>query len=276
MPEFRRVLVDGVISSVEVVDGSFTWLDGRRIHVDDVVHLPPVQPSKVVCVHLSYRSRLNELGWPQPPAPTYFWKSPSSLIGHRGKVIRPKGCKYLNYEGEIVLVVGRTARNIRREDAADYVMGYTVGNDMGLHDFRDTDANSMVRVKGSDTLGPLGPGINTDWDFRHKRIRTYVDGKVVQDSSTDDLIWDPLYLLADLARSITFYPGDLIFTGTPTNSRPVEPGSTVAVEVEGLGRLENPIVEAEIGVAAEFGAQPSSSETILSVALGKDHQKRSA
>jgi 5-oxopent-3-ene-1,2,5-tricarboxylate decarboxylase/2-hydroxyhepta-2,4-diene-1,7-dioate isomerase len=144
---------------------------------------------------------------------------------------------------------------------------------MGLHDFRDTDANSMVRVKGSDTLGPIGPGITTDWDFRHKRIRTFVDGKVVQDSTTDDLIWDPHYLLADLARSITFNPGDLIFTGTPTNSRPVEPGSTVAVEVEGLGRIENKVVEAEVGVAAEFGAQPSTSDSILSIALGKDFRK---
>lgn len=276
MPEFRRLLVDGLLSTVEVVDDRFTWVDGRRLHVDQAVHLPPVQASKVACVHLNYRSRLNELGWPQPPAPTYFWKSPSSLIGHKGHVIRPKGCKYLNYEGEIALVVGRTARNIRREDAADYVMGYAIANDMGLHDFRDTDANSMVRVKGSDTLGPIGPGINTDWDFRHKRIRTLVNGKVVQDSITDDLIWDPLYLLADLARSITFNPGDLIFTGTPTNSRPVEPGSTVVVEVEGLGRLENRIVEAEVGVAADFGAQPSASDAILSIALGKDFRKRSA
>jgi 5-oxopent-3-ene-1,2,5-tricarboxylate decarboxylase/2-hydroxyhepta-2,4-diene-1,7-dioate isomerase len=273
MPEFRRVLIDGTIRTVEVENDRFTWIDGRRIHVDDAIHLPPVQASKVVCVHLNYRSRLNELGWQQPPAPTYFWKSPSSLNGHKGKVIRPKGCQFLNYEGEVALVVGRTTRNIRPENAADYIMGYAVANDMGLHDFRDTDVNSMVRVKGSDTLGPLGPGIKTDWDFHHKRIRTLVDGKVVQDSTTDDFIWDPHYLLADLARSITFEPGDLIFTGTPTNSRPVEPGSTVVVEVEGLGRLENTIVEAEVGVAADFGAQPSTSEAILSIALGKDYRK---
>jgi 5-oxopent-3-ene-1,2,5-tricarboxylate decarboxylase/2-hydroxyhepta-2,4-diene-1,7-dioate isomerase len=273
MPEFRRVLVAGTIRTVQVNDDHFTWIDGRRMHVDSAVHLPPVVASKVVCVHLNYRSRLDELGWEQPPAPTYFWKTPSSLNGHKGAVIRPKGCQFLNYEGEIVLVVGRTARNISREEAAHYVMGYTVGNDMGLHDFRDTDVNSMVRVKGSDTLGPIGPGIKTDWDFRHKRIRTFVNGNVVQDSTTDDLIWDPLYLFADLARSITFEPGDLIFTGTPTNSRPVAPGSTVVVEVEGLGSLENPIVEAEIGVAKDFGAQPSTSDAILSIALGKDFRK---
>lgn len=273
MPEFRRVLVDGSIREVEVKEDYFTWIDGRRLHVDSVVHLPPAVASKVVCVHLNYRSRLDELGWEQPPGPTYFWKTPSSLIGHKGKVIRPKGCKYLNYEGEIVLVVGRTCRNITREEAADYVMGYAVGNDMGLHDFRDTDVNSMVRVKGSDTMGPVGPCIKTNWDFRKKRIRTYVDGRVVQDSTTDDFIWDPLYLLADLARSITFERGDMIYTGTPTNSRPVEPGSIVAVEVEGLGRLENQIVESETGVAKDFGAQPGASDAILSIALGKDFRK---
>ncbi len=273
MAEFRRVLVDGTIRSVEVRDDHFTWIDGRRLHVDNAVHLPPAVASKVVCVHLNYRSRLNELGWEQPAAPTYFWKSPSSLNGHRGAVIRPKGCRFLNYEGEVVLVVGRTARNITRENAAEYVMGYAVGNDMGLHDFRDTDVNSMVRVKGSDTLGPVGPGIKTDWDFHGKRIRTFVDGLVVQDSNTDDLIWDPLYLFADLARSITFEPGDMIFTGTPTNSRPVEPGSIVSVEVEGLGRLENPIVESEIGIPKDFGAQPSVSDAILSIALGDDFRK---
>jgi 5-oxopent-3-ene-1,2,5-tricarboxylate decarboxylase/2-hydroxyhepta-2,4-diene-1,7-dioate isomerase len=273
MAEYRRVLVNGTVRSVEVKDDQFTWIDGRRLHVDAAVHLPPAVASKVVCVHLNFRSRLNELGWEQPPAPTYFWKSRASLNGHQGAVIRPKGCRFLNYEGEIVLVVGRTARNITRENAGDYVMGYTVGNDMGLHDFRDTDVNSMVRVKGSDTLGPVGPGIKTDWDFRGKRIRTFVNGRIVQDSATDDFIWDPLYLFADLARSITFEPGDMIFTGTPANSRPVEPGSIVVVDVEGLGRLENPIVESEIGVASEFGAQPSASDAILSIALGNDFRK---
>lgn len=276
MAEYRRVAVNGVVHQVEVEDEHFTWLDGRRMHVDSAAHLPPAQPTKVVCVHLNYRSRLNELGWPQPPAPTYFWKTPSSLNGHRGKVIRPRGCKYLNYEGEIVLVVGRTVRNIRPDQAPDYILGYTIGNDMGLHDFRETDANSMVRVKGSDTLGPVGPGISTDWRFQHKRIRTYVDDRVVQESSTDDFIWDPHYLLADLARSITFEPGDLIFTGTPTNSRPVQPGSTVVVEVEGLGRLENTVVESELELATEYGAQPSASDAVLSIALGSDFRKMQA
>lgn len=276
MSEFRRIFKDGTAATVEVKDGFFTWISGERLSVEGATHLPPVTPTKMVCVHLNYRSRLDELGRKQPPAPTYFWKPVSCLNSHRGKVIRPIGCQFLNYEGEFVLVVGRTTRNIRPEEAPDHILGYTIANDMGLHDFRDTDENSMVRVKGSDTLGPVGPALNTDWDFRGKRLRTFVDDKVVQDTSTDDLLWDPHYLLADLSRSITFERGDMILTGTPANSRPVSPGSRVAVEVEGLGRLENDIVAAEIGIPKDYGAQPSESDGVKSVALGSDFLKMKA
>lgn len=276
MPEFRRILRDGLVRTVEVSRDQTTWIDGREISIADAVHLPPVQPGKMVCVHLSYQSRLEELGRKQPPAPTYFWKPISCLNAHRGKVVRPQGCRFLNYEGEFAIVVGRTTRNIRPEDAADYIRGYTIANDFGLHDFRDTDENSMVRVKGSDTLGPIGPGIVTDWDFRHKAIRTLVDGKVVQNANTDELMWDPHYILADLARSITFERDDLILVGTPAYSRPVSPGSVVAVEVEGLGRLENAVVEASIGIAKDFGAQPSESDGVQSIALGSDFRRRTS
>jgi 5-oxopent-3-ene-1,2,5-tricarboxylate decarboxylase / 2-hydroxyhepta-2,4-diene-1,7-dioate isomerase len=272
MPEFRRVIHNGVEQTVEVSKGRAVGRDGRPVPLDSVQHLVPVRAGKVVCVHLNYRSRLDELGWQQPPAPTYFWKPASCLNAHKADVIRPKGCKYLNYEGEFAIVVGRTTRNITPEDAASHILGYAVANDMGLHDFRDTDVNSMVRVKGSDTLGPIGPGVVTDWDFRNKRVMTLVDGKVVQNGTTSDLIWDPHYLLADLARSITFEAGDLILTGTPANSRPVQPGSTVVVEIEGLGRLENRIVEAEMPVAAQFGAQPTATHGVLSIALGSDYK----
>jgi 5-oxopent-3-ene-1,2,5-tricarboxylate decarboxylase / 2-hydroxyhepta-2,4-diene-1,7-dioate isomerase len=120
----------------------------------------------------------------------------------------------------------------------------------------------------------VGPGLVTDWDFRGKRIRTLVDGKVVQDDSTDGLLWDPHYVLADLARSITFERGDLIMIGTPANSRPVKPGSKVVVEVEGLGRLENEIVSAELAIPAGYGAQPSASDGVQSIALGGDFKRR--
>jgi len=274
MAEFRRIVLDGVEAVVEAQGASFRWTDGTLRSFDDVVHLAPVQPSKVVCVHLNYRSRLDELGRRQPPAPTYFWKPPSCLNGHRGRIVRPSNCQYLNYEGEFALVVGRTTRNIQPDDAAAHIWGYAVANDCGLHDFRDTDENSMVRVKGSDTIGPMGPSLVTDWDYRGKLIRTLIDGKVVQEDVTSNLLWDPHYLLADLARSITFERGDVIMTGTPANSRPMAPGSTVVVEVEGLGRLENTVVSGDWTIPAQYGAQPSSSDGVLSIALGGDFKKR--
>lgn len=274
MAHLRRLLIDGTVQTVEVQNGRFHAADGRSLDPEDFPHLPPVTPRTIVCVHLSYRSRLEELQREQPPAPTYFLKVPSSLNAHRGKVVRPANCQYLNYEGEIVLVVGRTCRNITPDEAAEYIRGYTVGNDMGLHDFRDTDQNSMVRVKGSDTLGPIGPGLDTAWDFRGKTLRTFVDGTLVQEASTDDFLWTPHEMLADISRTITLERDDLIMTGTPANSRPVAPGSTVAVEVEGLGRLENPIVAGERAVPSAFGAQPSDSDAVREVALGSDHRAR--
>jgi 5-oxopent-3-ene-1,2,5-tricarboxylate decarboxylase/2-hydroxyhepta-2,4-diene-1,7-dioate isomerase len=102
-----------------------------------------------------------------------------------------------------VIIIGKTCRNISPEEAGEYIAGYSVGNDFGLHDFRDTDAGSMLRVKGSDTLAPVGPGMVTDWDFRNKRIQTIVNGKVVQDDNTDNMEWDMHYLVADIARTIT-------------------------------------------------------------------------
>ncbi|MFD7336093.1 fumarylacetoacetate hydrolase family protein [Streptomyces violascens] len=274
MSEYRRILLDG--SPVQVVREGDELVagDGRRVKADEAAHLPPVTPSKVVAVHLNHRSRVEEFGAQLPSAPTYFHKPVSALNSHRGAVVRPAGCKWLNYEGEVAIVIGRTARNIAPEEAAAYIAGYTVGNDFGLHDFRDTDAGSMLRVKGSDTLCPLGPGLVTDWDFRHKRLRTYVNGKVAQDGSTDEMRWDMHYLVADIARTITLLPGDVLLSGTPAGSRPVQPGDVVEVEAEGLGRLTNHIVAGPTPVRADVGAQPTESEEVLSTALGGDWEFR--
>jgi len=209
-----------------------------------------------------------------PAAPTYFQKPTSALNGHRGDVVRPDRCRWLNYEGEIVIVIGRPCRNVSPSEADEYIAGYTIGNDYGLHDFRDTDAGSMSRVKGSDTLCPVGPGLVEGWDFRGKGIRTLVNGKVVQDGNTEEMTWDMHYLVADLARAISLHPGDMIFSGTPANSRPVSPGDVVSVEVEGLGVLENTIVAGPDGIRDDVGAQPTQSEEVLSTALGGDWEFR--
>jgi 5-oxopent-3-ene-1,2,5-tricarboxylate decarboxylase/2-hydroxyhepta-2,4-diene-1,7-dioate isomerase len=272
--EYRRILLDGSAVQVERHGDVLVAGDGREVSVDDAVHLPPSQPTKIIAVHLNYASRTREFRSRLPAAPTYFHKPISALNAHRGAVVRPTGCRWLNYEGEIVVVLGRTCRNIAPGEAADYIAGYTIGNDFGLHDFRDTDAGSMLRVKGSDTLAPVGPALVTDWDFRGKLLRTLVNGEVRQEGSTDEMEWDMHYLVADIARTITLVPGDLLFTGTPANSRPVEPGDVVEVEVEGLGRLTNHVAEGPTPIRGDVGAQPSSSEEVVSTALGGDWEFR--
>jgi 5-oxopent-3-ene-1,2,5-tricarboxylate decarboxylase/2-hydroxyhepta-2,4-diene-1,7-dioate isomerase len=225
-------------------------------------------------VHLNYDSRTKEFLTKLPDSPTYFHKPISALNTHKGLVERPPGCKWLNYEGEIVIIIGKTCRNISPAEAGEYIAGYSVGNDFGLHDFRDTDAGSMLRVKGSDTLAPVGPGLVTDWDFRNKMIRTYVNGEVKQEDNTDNMEWNMHYLVADIARTITLVPGDMLFSGTPAFSRPVQPGDIVEVEVEGLGRLTNHIVEGPTAIRTDVGAQPTQSEEVVSTALGGDWEFR--
>ncbi len=272
--EHRRILLDGAVVQVVRRGDALVAGDGREVGVDDAVHLPPVEPSKIIAVHLNHVSRVTEFQISLSSTPTYFHKPTSSLNSHRGAVVRPAGCKWLNYEGEIAIVIGRTARNVSPAEASDYIAGYTVANDYGLHDFRDTDAGSMLRVKGSDTLCPLGPGLVTGWDFHHKQLRTLVNGVVVQDGSTDEMTWDMNYLVADIARTITLFPGDVLLSGTPANSRPVQPGDVVEVEVEGLGTLSNHIVEGPTPIRTDVGAQPTESEEVRSTALGGDWELR--
>jgi 5-oxopent-3-ene-1,2,5-tricarboxylate decarboxylase/2-hydroxyhepta-2,4-diene-1,7-dioate isomerase len=274
MAEYRRILLDGYATHVTRHGDALVADDGREVDVAAAVHLPPVEPTKIVCVHLNYESRVREFITKLPPAPTYFHKPITALNAHGGDVVRPAGCRWLNYEGEIAIVIGRVCRNVAPADAGAHIAGYAVANDYGLHDFRDTDAGSMLRVKGSDTLCPVGPGLVTDWDFRGKGIRTLVNGKVRQDGNTDEMEWDMHYLVADIARTITLVPGDLLLSGTPANSRPVEPGDVVTVEVEGLGALTNRIVTGPTPIRSDVGAQPSESEEVRSTALGGDWEHR--
>jgi 5-oxopent-3-ene-1,2,5-tricarboxylate decarboxylase/2-hydroxyhepta-2,4-diene-1,7-dioate isomerase len=272
--ETRRILLDGEPAEVTREGNVLVTSHGRHVPIEDATHLAPAQPTKIVCIHLNYGSRVKEFLARLPPAPTYFHKPVTALNAHDGDVVRPPRCRFLNYEGEIAIVIGRECRHIGPDEAGEYIAGYTVANDFGLHDFRDTDAGSMLRVKGSDTLCPLGPGLVTDWNFHGKQIRTLVNGDVKQEGNTDEMMWDMHYLVADIARTITLIPGDVILSGTPANSRPVEPGDVVEVEVEGLGTLRNRVVEGEVPIREDVGAQPSESEEVVSTAFGGDWEFR--
>jgi 5-oxopent-3-ene-1,2,5-tricarboxylate decarboxylase/2-hydroxyhepta-2,4-diene-1,7-dioate isomerase len=225
-------------------------------------------PTKIVGVHLSYPSRVEEYAAQTPEVPSYFLKPPTTLARHGDEVVRPRGCRYLNYEGEVALVVDRRMKRVRESDALDYVRGYSVANDFGVHDFRHADRGSMLRVKGQDGFCPIGPDLvdAADVDPSDLSLRTYVNGVLVQEGNTRKLLWPFAYMLADLSRLITLEPGDVLLTGTPANSRPVEPGDVVEVEVDGIGRLTNRIVEAKEELAA-VGVMPEDTANARHVAL---------
>jgi 5-oxopent-3-ene-1,2,5-tricarboxylate decarboxylase/2-hydroxyhepta-2,4-diene-1,7-dioate isomerase len=232
--------------------------------------LSPVLPSKIIATHLTYRSRAVEYQMARlPQTPSYFMKPPSSLSGHLATVTRPAGCRFLNYEGEVAVVIGRRCHGVSLDQALDYVAGYTVANDWGVHDFRHADRGSMLRVKGQDGFCPLGPAIvdAADVDPDDLTIRTYVNGAQVQEGHTGtDLMFSFAYQVADVARLITLEPGDVLLTGTPANSRPVEPGDVVAVEIDGVGRLENTVVQSDRELEP-VGEQPAVTAQTLHVAL---------
>jgi 5-oxopent-3-ene-1,2,5-tricarboxylate decarboxylase / 2-hydroxyhepta-2,4-diene-1,7-dioate isomerase len=262
------------------VDGEAVWgtpagdairlESGSTVAADDARFLSPVEPPKIVATHLTYRSRAEEYRMARLPAePSYFLKPPSSVSAHRAPVARPPGCRFLNYEGEIAVVIGERCLGTTVRDALRHVSGYTIANDWGVHDFRHADRGSMLRVKGQDGFCPLGPVLVDagDVDPDDLTIRTYVNGELVQEGHTGrDLLFSFAYQIADISRVITLEPGDVLLTGTPANSRPVEPGDVVAVEVDGIGRLENPVVELD-RTLEPVGERPAVTANTLHVAL---------
>jgi 5-oxopent-3-ene-1,2,5-tricarboxylate decarboxylase / 2-hydroxyhepta-2,4-diene-1,7-dioate isomerase len=253
------------------LDGEVVRANGVDVNVRDVQRwLSPVTPSKIIATHLAYRSRAEEYKMARMPSqPSYFMKPPSSLSGHLAPVVRPVGCRFLNYEGEVGVVIGRRCRSVGLDEALDYVGGYTVANDWGVHDFRHADRGSMLRVKGQDGFCPLGPVMvdAADVDPDDLTLRTFVNGEEVQHGHTgNDLMFSFAYQIADVARLITLEPGDVLLTGTPANSRPVGPGDIVAVEVGGIGRLENQVVAGD-REPGEPGEQPAVTAQTLHVAL---------
>ncbi len=270
--EQRRILFQGRPEWTSVDGDHLELMDGRRVREADAVYLPPCDPTKILCIHLNYESRRVEFRAPKLETPTYFQKPTTALNSHRGVLNRPDNCRYLNYEGEIAAIIGRPMKGVAAEDAWDYIAGFAPANDVGCQDFRDTDAGGMTRVKGMDGFCPVGPGIVRGVDVRESTVRTYLNGKVVQEAPVSEMVFGIAYQLADLCRHITLLPGDIVLTGTPANSRPMQPGDTVEVEVTGVGRLENRVAE----VAAprhQVGHQPTDSEAVRRVALAGDYWK---
>ena len=251
--------------------------DGRELAEADAAYLAPAEPTKILAVHLTYRSRVEEYAARTPPEPSYFVKPTTTLNGHRRPIPMAKGARFLNYEGELAVVVGRRMKGVPIDDVLTNVAGYTCANDVGMHDFRHADRGSMLRVKGQDGFLPLGPELvpAADFDPTSFTLRTILNGDVVQETTAADLLFPVAYQLADLCRTITLEPGDVILTGTPANSRPMKPGDLVEVRISGLGRLENTIQEWDVDLTGPGEQLQVSAQTLhVALAIPEDEAER--
>jgi 2-keto-4-pentenoate hydratase/2-oxohepta-3-ene-1,7-dioic acid hydratase in catechol pathway/regulator of RNase E activity RraA len=237
----------------------------QKVYDPGIVMSPP--PTKIIAVHLNYRSRAEQRGW-VPDVPSYFMKPVSSLSRSGDPVMRPRGTQLLGVEGEIAAIIGRRARHLTPEHGAAHVGWFAPANDVGLYDMRWADRGSNLFSKGQDGFTPIGTPVAADQlDPRSLTLRTRVNGVIVQEDSSANLIFPFGLLVADLSRFMTLEPGDVILTGTPAGASLVEPGDEVEVELDGVGTVSNRIVEADEALAG-FGAQPKIAPATRAAALG--------
>lgn len=216
-----------------------TWSKTDKTHaLADVKLLVPSRPSKVLALAGNYKSHLE--GQPAPMNPEIFFKVPSCLIPTGANIVIPKGAGQVDFEGELVIVIGKRAKNVPVEKAMDYVFGVTCGNDVSARDWQKND-RSWWRAKGSDTFGPCGPYVVSGLDYGNLQLTTRVNGEVKQSQRTSDLIHNLPQIVSWISRHVTLEPGDLIFTGTPGKTAPIKPGDVIEVEIEGVGVLKNTV-----------------------------------
>jgi 5-oxopent-3-ene-1,2,5-tricarboxylate decarboxylase / 2-hydroxyhepta-2,4-diene-1,7-dioate isomerase len=231
--------------------------------------LSPPPPTKIIGVHINYASRAQQRGR-IPDVPSYFLKPVSSIAASGDAVIRPRGTELLTFEGEIAAIIGRRARNIDPDHGLEHIGWFAPANDIGLYDMRWADRGSNLMAKGQDTFTPIGPARPAaEVDPNALILRTRVNGKLVQEDSSANLLASFGFLVADLARFVTLEPGDLILTGTPAGSSVLAPGDEVEVEIEGVGSVSNPVVEAAEPLA-DFGAQPKVTAATRGAAFGSN------
>lgn len=209
---------------------------GQTVKLADVRLLAPCVPSKVIAVGLNYKSHLGER--PSATYPGLFAKLPTSIIGQDEAIVAPADAQNLHFEGELVVVIGRRAKNVSAADAPQYVFGVTAGNDVSERAWQKSDLQ-WFRAKASDTFGPLGPAIVTGLNYGDLLLQTKVNGEVLQSQRTKDLIFDVPAIVSYISRFVTLEPGDVIYTGTPGTTRAMKPGDVVEVEIEGIGVLRN-------------------------------------
>lgn len=233
--------------AVRLIDGdlfSGRKLSGESVALQDVELLRPCEPTKVLCVGLNYASHLQ--GREPPAHPEIFYKPLTALQDPEGPIEIPLDSKDLHFEAEAVIVIGRKARHVSKDQAEEYILGYTCGNDVSERNWQkgsmgDPADRQWWRAKGADTFGPLGPCIATGLEYRDSRIQCLLNGELVQSQMLSDLIFDAPTLVSFASRYVTLLPGDVIYTGTPGKTKAMKPGDVVEVQIEGIGTLRNPV-----------------------------------
>ncbi|SKB03942.1 fumarylacetoacetate hydrolase family protein [Aeromicrobium choanae] len=245
-PRYGVVGADGDTPIIAPLKGDPLYapleLTGEKLALEDVRLLAPVIPrSKVVCVGKNYVAHAAEMGGNVPEEPLIFLKPNTSVIGPGEPIFYPKQSQDVHFEGELAIVIGRICRNLTAEDAPKVIYGYTVANDVTARDLQAKDGQ-WARAKGFDTFCPLGPWIETDFDPSDVRVRTTLNGETKQDGRTSDMVFDVTTILQYVTSFMTLLPGDVVLTGTPDGVGPMQAGDHVAVTIDGLGTLTNPVV----------------------------------
>jgi len=246
-----RVAYAGAVHRVTESSGGVRLPSGRILSEEDVVWLPPLlagtnHPGTIFALGLNYADHAKELDFQAPADPLIFMKGPQSLCGHRGQTVRPRGVSNMHYECELAVVIGKTARRVSKANAFDYVGGYTVANDYTVRDYLENFYRPNFRVKSRDLSTPLGPWLVDAADTpdpMNLDLRTHLNGQVVQQGNTRDMIFDIPTLIAYLSGFMTLAPGDIILTGTPQGLTGVQAGDEVITEIDGIGSLKNTIIE---------------------------------
>jgi len=245
--KLARFAAAGRVYEGRLVDDELVVAGGARFDPAGVVWLPPVADySKMIGLALNYRDHAAELDLKLPDHPILFNKNPNTLVGHRAPVVAPPGVDFMHYENELVVVIGERCRQVKAERAREVIRGYTIGNDITVRDFVDNYYRPPVKAKGFDTFGPLGPCLVTAdevLDDGNLTLRTFVNGELRQQGHTGDFIYSVPELIAYLTDFMTLEPGDMIWTGTPKGISRVHPGDVMRLEIDGIGALENRIVD---------------------------------
>lgn len=227
---------EGFFALEPAPEGGFRSAGARLL--EPVVLLPPVAPSKIICIGLNYHSHARELHMPVPEVPLVFLKPPTALAGPGDPVAYPDMSRQVDYEGELAVVMERGGRDIPEDQALDHVLGYTLANDITARDLQKQDGQ-WTRAKGFDGFCPVGPCVVTGLNPEQLEIRTYLNGQLKQQGRTVDFIFSVAEIVSFVSRIMTLLPGDLILTGTPPGVGPMQPGDQVRVACDAIGVLEN-------------------------------------